>query len=131
MDIGQAGSQKIHCRGSDKPGDKACGRALIYIQRRADQLGRRSILAISLAFSALAVLAITLVPPGIPLMVSVGLLGFFHYSLRPIIFAYALDVAPPEIGATTISFVFTWNQILSAISPLLGGLLADAYGIQF
>ena len=38
---------------------------------------------------------------------------------------------PLEIGATTISFVFTWNQILSAISPLLGGLLADAFGIQF
>ncbi|MBW2439720.1 MAG: hypothetical protein JRH12_04540, partial [Deltaproteobacteria bacterium] len=64
-------------------------------------------------------------------MVSVGLLGFFHYSLRPIIFAFALDVTPPEIGATTVSYVFAWNQTFSAISPILGGFLADAFGIRY
>jgi len=97
----------------------------------SDHLGRRSILWISLTLSGLSVIAITLVPPGIPLMISVGLLGFFHYSLRPIIFAFALDVTPPEIGAATISYVFTWNQSISVISPLIGGFLADALGIQY
>ena len=97
----------------------------------SDHIGRRLILWISLTLSGFSVMAITLVPPGMPLMVSVGLLGFFHYSLRPIIFAFALDVTPPEIGATTISYVFTWNQALSAISPVIGGFLADALGIQF
>jgi len=72
-----------------------------------------------------------MVPAGIPLLVSVALLGLFHYSLRPIIFSFALDVTPPEIGATTISYVFTWNQAISAISPLVGGFLADALGIQY
>lgn len=97
----------------------------------SDHIGRRSILWIALTLSGLSMIAITLVPPGIPLVVSVGLLGFFHYSLRSIIFAFALDVTPPEIGATTISFVFTWNQSLSAISPVVGGFLADAFGIHF
>ena len=97
----------------------------------SDHIGRRAILVVSLTLSGLAVLAVTLVPPGIPAMVSVGLLGFFHYSLRPIIFAYALDVTPTEIGATTVSYVFAWNQIFSAISPLAGGLLADAFGIRY
>ena len=97
----------------------------------SDHIGRSAILMISLTMSGLAVVAITLVPPGLPLMISVGLLGFFHYSLRPIIFAYALDVTPPEIGATTISYVFAWNQTFSAISPLVGGFLADAFGIRY
>lgn len=97
----------------------------------SDKIGRRAILAISLTLSGFAVLAITAVPAGIPMMVSVGLLGFFHYSLRPIIFAFALDVTPPEIGATTVSYVFAWNQTFSAISPLVGGFLADAFGIRF
>lgn len=48
-------------------------------------------------------------------MVCMAFLGFFHYSLRPIIFAFALDVTPPEIGATTVSYVFTWNQAISSI----------------
>lgn len=97
----------------------------------SDKLGRKMILVISLVFSGGALLAITMAPAGLPMMVSVGLLGFFHYSLRPIIFAFALDVTPPEIGATTISYVFAWNQTFSAISPMLGGLLADMFGIQY
>ncbi len=97
----------------------------------SDQIGRRSILWISLMLSGLSIIALTRVPAGIPLMVCMAFLGFFHYSLRPIIFAFALDVTPPEIGATTVSYVFTWNQAISAISPLLGGFLADAFGIQF
>jgi MFS family permease len=81
--------------------------------------------------SGLSIIALTQVPTGIPLMLCMAFLGFFHYSLRPIIFAFALDVTPPEIGATTVSYVFTWNQAISAIAPLLGGFLADALGIQF
>jgi MFS family permease len=97
----------------------------------SDHIGRRSILWIGLTLSGVSVIAITLVSPGWPLILCVAFLGFFHYSLRPIIFAFALDVTPPEIGATTVSYVFTWNQVISAISPLVGGLLADAFGIQF
>lgn len=97
----------------------------------SDHVGRRSILWISLMLSGLSVIAITQVPHGAPLIVSVALLGFFHYSLRPIIFAFALDVTPPEIGATTISYVFTWNQAISALSPLMAGFLADAFGVQY
>ena len=51
--------------------------------------------------------------------------------LRPIIFAFALDVTPPTIGATTVSYVFAWNQTFSAISPLVGGFLADAFGVRY
>ncbi|MBW2000361.1 MAG: MFS transporter [Deltaproteobacteria bacterium] len=97
----------------------------------SDRVGRRSILWISLMLSGLSVIAIISVPHGPLLIACVALLGFFHYSLRPIIFAFALDVTPPEIGATTVSYVFTWNQAISALSPLVGGFLADAFGIQY
>ncbi len=102
-----------------------------FIGWLSDHIGRRKILWISLTLSGLSVIAITIVPTGIPLMLSVGLLGFFHYSLRPIIFAFALDVTPPEISATTISYVFAWNQTFSVLSPLLGGFLADAFGVTY
>ena len=97
----------------------------------SDHIGRKSILWTSFTISGLSVLAITLVNPGIPLIVSMVLLGFFHYSLRPIIFAFALDLTPPEIGGSTISYIFTWNQSLSALAPIVGGFLADAFGIKF
>ena len=97
----------------------------------SDHIGRTTILWLGLTISGLSAIAMTLVPPGIPLIVCVAFLGFFYYSLRPLIFAFALDVTPPEIGATTVSYVFTWNQAISSISPLVGGFLADAFGIQF
>jgi len=97
----------------------------------SDRIGRRAILWISLMLSGLSIIALTRVPAGILLMICMAFLGFFHYSLRPIIFAFALDVTPAEIGATTVSYVFTWNQAISAICPLLGGFLADRFGIQY
>ena len=50
--------------------------------------------------------------------------------LADIVFAFALGVTPPEIGATTVSYVFAWNQTFSAISPLIGGFLTDAFGTR-
>lgn len=95
----------------------------------SDRIGRKAILWVSLLVSGASVVAITLVGPGAPLGVSLALLGFFHYSLRPIIFAFALDITPPEMGAATISYVFTWNQGLSAVAPMVGGILADLFGV--
>lgn len=97
----------------------------------SDHIGRKPILALSFTVSGLSAIAITLAKPGALLMLILVLLGFFHYSIRPIIFAFALDVTPPEIGGATVSYVFTWNQSLSAIVPFVGGFLADAFGIEF
>jgi MFS family permease len=96
----------------------------------SDRVGRKAILWISLSMSGLCVLAIAVVGTGAPLAVSLALLGVFHYSLRPIIFAFALDITPPDMGAATISYIFTWNQSLSAVAPMLGGVLADLFGIR-
>ncbi len=59
------------------------------------------------------------------------ILGLFLFSMRPIIFAYAMDVTPKELGATTVGFVFSTNQILSALSPFVAGLIADWAGPRF
>lgn len=64
-------------------------------------------------------------------LISLILLGLFVFSMRPIIFAYAMDVTPKELGATTIGFVFSTNQLLSAASPFIAGLIADMAGPQY
>ncbi|MDI7261278.1 MAG: MFS transporter [Thermodesulfobacteriota bacterium] len=97
----------------------------------SDRIGRKSILWVNLTVSGFVLIALTMVNPGSPLILCLILLGLSHYSLRTIIFSSALDVTPPAIGASTISYVFTWNHILSAISPILAGVLADALGIRF
>jgi len=97
----------------------------------SDVIGRKFILWMSLTISGLLMVALTFAQPGLQLTVVLVALGFFIYSLRPVIFALALDVTPPEVGASTISYIFTWNLSLSALSPIVGGFLADSRGIEF
>lgn len=97
----------------------------------SDYFGRKWLLFVCFTVSGLAVIGITLAKPGLPALAGLALLGLFLYSIRPILFALAMDITPPEIGASTISYVFTWSQTFSAIAPIVGGFLADAFGITF
>ncbi len=96
----------------------------------SDRIGRKPILFISLFLSALTVWGLTLVDGVLVPLFFVGLIGLLHLSLRPIIMAFAMDVTPSGIGASTIGFVFSVNQLFSAFAPLMTGYLADVYDLK-
>lgn len=96
----------------------------------SDRIGRRPVLFVCLFLSALTVWGLTRVDGVLVPLLFVGLIGLLHFSLRPILFAFAMDMTPPDIGASTVGFVFSVNQLFSALSPLLIGYLADLYGLS-
>ncbi len=96
----------------------------------SDRIGRKPILFISLLLSAFTVWGLTLVDGVLLPLLFVGLIGLLHLSLRPIIMAFAMDVTPPGIGASTIGFVFSVKQLFSAFAPLMTGYLADVYDLK-
>ena len=98
--------------------------------RLSDRIGRQPVLFISLFCSALVMWGLTQVNGIWAPLLFIGLIGLLHFSLRPIIFAYALDVTPSEIGASTVGFVFSVNQAFSTLSPILIGYLADLYDLR-
>ena len=59
----------------------------------------------------------------------VAVLGFFLYATRPVIQAWAMDTTPRNMAGTTVGFMFGVQAAGSSISPLLGGIIADAYGL--
>jgi MFS family permease len=97
----------------------------------SDKTGRKPPMALGLLTAGALVIMLAVFRSGYPFLGSLLLLGLFLFSIRPIIFAYALDVTPQEMGATTIGFVFTLNQVLAALSPLVAGFLADAVGLLY
>lgn len=101
-----------------------------FIGMLSDRIGRRPVLFISLLMSAVAGWGLTQVSGVLVPIFLVGLVGLLHFSLRSILFAFAMDVTPSTIGASTVGFIFTINHTFSAIAPVLIGYLADLYGLR-
>ena len=60
-----------------------------------------------------------------------ALLGFFLYSLRPVMFAWTMDLAPKNISGTTVSALFGIQSLFSGIAPVVCGFIADRFGIMY
>lgn len=95
----------------------------------SDRYGRKLVVLPSLLGLSVMTLGISLVPAGVPLFLTVVLLGLFQFPLLALFLAAASDVAGENVQGTVVSLVFGATIIVAGISPYLGGLLADAYGI--
>ncbi len=95
----------------------------------ADRIGRVRLIVIGSALAAFAVMALPHLDPGIPLGIGCALVGGLLWALRPVIFAAAMELAPPDLAGTTVGFLYSGNMGLSFVAPLSAGLIADAYGL--
>ena len=59
----------------------------------------------------------------------VAFLGFFMFAIRSVLQAWLLDATPPNMGGTAIGILFGTQALGTMVGPLLGGVLADAYGL--
>jgi MFS family permease len=60
---------------------------------------------------------------------ALAFLGFFLFSLRPVMFAWTMDLAPKSLGGTTVSALFGVQSLFSGFSPAICGFIADRFGI--
>ncbi len=116
----------------------------------SDRMGRKAILAPSLAVLGVCFLLIPLVPgdwpvtglgflvdrfPTLgeiswPLAAVAIVMGSFLFPLMAILLAAGVDLVEPGAQATTVSLVFGSALIVSAIAPAVAGRLADSQGIE-
>jgi MFS family permease len=95
----------------------------------SDRMGRKQILVASMAASAV-VLAAMAFTGGSPLFIAlVAVLGFFLYATRPVIQAWMLDATPKNMAGSAIGVLFGAQAAGGAIGPLLGGMVADQFGL--
>ena len=109
----------------------------------SDRTGRRPTMIFSLSLCAILLLGMAwfgtslartdLIWPltgiGLGFVASLVGLGLFLFSIRPVIFAYALETTKSEVGSSTIALIFGVNILAAALSPWLAGWTADTYGI--
>ena len=96
----------------------------------SDKLGRKQILVPGLIWSCVVALSMLVFDTGIPLIVTIALLGLFLYPDQPILTAALFDALGKEeatIGLGLVSFV---SFMMAAVSPLIAGGLYELSGFH-
>jgi predicted MFS family arabinose efflux permease len=95
----------------------------------SDKIGRRPIVFGALASSSVVILVLTFVSDPTAYVVGISMLGFFLFSIRPVVQSWMMDMVSPRFAGSATSLMFGTQAILGALAPILGGLVADRYGL--
>ena len=95
----------------------------------SDKIGRRPIVFGALGSSSVIILAMTFVSDPTVYVAGISLLGFFLFSIRPVVQSWMMDLVPRRFAGSATSLMFGTQAILGALAPILGGLVADRYGL--
>ncbi|MBI2847077.1 MAG: MFS transporter [Chloroflexi bacterium] len=96
----------------------------------SDRIGRKMVLAPGLLCLCIFTLLLVFFGKSTMLVVILALLGIFLHSDQPILTAAALDIVGSVVATTTLGAISFFRFVLSAIAPLIGGLLYATQGIN-
>jgi MFS family permease len=95
----------------------------------SDRLGRRSVMMTSMAMTAIVLLFMGAAGKSHAFVFFIAVLGFFLYAIRPVIQAWLLESTPKNMGGSSIGVLFGAQSLGASVAPLLGGVIADHYGL--
>ncbi|MCH7593219.1 MAG: MFS transporter [Chloroflexi bacterium] len=89
----------------------------------SDRLGRRPVIAFSMAAISALVLLFLVADDGWPLTVTMVFLGVFLFSIMPVIVAAAMDSTDRGSEGTSIAVLFAGGALIGAIAPVVSGAI--------
>ncbi len=95
----------------------------------SDKMGRRRIVMSSMATTGVILLFMAFAGRSQAFVYFVAFLGFFLFAIRSVLQAWLLDATPPNMGGTAIGILFGTQALGTMVGPLIGGVLADHYGL--
>lgn len=95
----------------------------------SDRIGRRPVVMAGLGASTVTIFALTFAPTASIYIVGVSVLGFVLYAVRPVVHSWLMDISPEGMQGSASSLLFGTQSLLSIAMPVLGGVIADAYGL--
>ena len=97
----------------------------------SDRRGRRPVLTAGLLTTSLLLVALVVLRLHFLFVGVLAVLGFFLFSLQPVILAWMVDLAPKNISGTTVSALYGIQSFFSGFSPAICGFIADRFGILY
>jgi len=95
----------------------------------SDRIGRRQIIVFCMGVSMVLLVFMGFAGRSMAFAFFVAFLGFFLFAVRAVLQAWMLDAAPPGMAGTSIGLMFGMQSVGAAIGPIIGGLIADRYGL--
>ncbi|MDX1513790.1 MAG: MFS transporter [Gammaproteobacteria bacterium] len=95
----------------------------------SDRIGRRPVVLAGLTTTTLVIIALTLIHHELLFIVGVSLLGFALFAVRPVVHSWMLDITPNRWSGSATSLMFGTQAVFSAGVPVVGGIMADHYGL--
>jgi MFS family permease len=95
----------------------------------SDTMGRRRIMMTSMLMTAVVLLFMAVAGKSHAFIFFIAILGFFLYAIRPVMQAWLLETTPKNMGGTSIGILFGAQSLGASIAPLIGGLIADRFGL--
>jgi MFS transporter, FSR family, fosmidomycin resistance protein len=95
----------------------------------SDQNGRKRVLTAGLFSTSIVLVILAYFQFTWLFITGLACLGFFLYAVRPVIWAWVLDLSPKELGGSMVSFFSGSQSLLSSMSPVICGFIADRWGI--
>ncbi len=95
----------------------------------SDRVGRRPVVLSGLTVTTAMIIGLTLIRSDVILVAAVSVLGFALFAVRPVIHSWMMDITPAHLGGTAISMLFGTQSGLSVLVPMIGGVIADKWGL--
>ena len=95
----------------------------------SDTMGRRRIMMTSMLMTAVVLLFMAVAGKSHAFIFFIAVLGFFLYAIRPVMQAWLLETTPKNMGGTSIGILFGAQSLGASIAPLIGGIIADRFGL--
>ena len=95
----------------------------------SDRMGRRSIMMTSMFMTGVVLFFMAFAGKSQAFIAFIAVLGFFLYAIRPVLQAWLLESTPKDMGGTSIGILFGAQALGASVAPLVGGMIADRYGL--
>ncbi|WP_259780772.1 MFS transporter [Aestuariispira ectoiniformans] len=95
----------------------------------SDKAGRRPVVMAGITTTTLVLIGLTFVSNSVVYVAGVSVLGFALFAIRPVVHSWLMDLTPENMGGSATSLMFGLQALFAMIAPVLGGWLADRYGL--
>jgi len=96
----------------------------------SDRIGRQPVVSLGLIGTSALILAMSLTNGAYAFIAFSTALGFAMFAIRPVIHGWTLDLAPSHMAGSAVSLLFGTQSAMTMAVPIVGGLIADVWGLN-